>query len=56
MYKVKDYLNWKKVVFKDRMILKSDLRYMSKGQAESLENLEVLLAEDNGKTLVVENR
>ena len=52
--KVKDFSNWKRLIFEDRAILKSDLRYMAKSQAQALENLPVLLAEDNGKTLVIE--
>ena len=54
--KVKDFPNWHKVVFNDRAILKSDLRYMSWQQIRALDEMEVILAEDNGKTLVLENR
>lgn len=52
--KVKDFSNWKRLIFEDRAILKSDLRYMAKSQVQALENLPVLLVEDNGKTLVIE--
>ena len=54
--KVKDFLNWRKVVFNDRAILKSDLRYMSWQQVRALDEMEVVLEEDNGETLIVENR
>ena len=54
--KVKDFPNWCKVVFNDRAILKSDLCYMSWQQIRALDEMEVILAEDNGKTLVLENR
>lgn len=54
--KVKDFPNWCKVVFNDRVILKSDLRYMSWQQIRVIDEMEVILAEKNGKTLVLENR
>ena len=54
--KVKDFPNWRKVVFNDRAILKSDLRYMSWQQVRALDEMEVILEEDGGKTLIVENR
>lgn len=54
--KVKDFPNWRKVVFNDRTLLKNDLRYMSWQQIRVLNEMEVILAEDNGKTLVLENR
>lgn len=54
--KVKDFPNWECLIFEDRAILKSDLRYMAKSQAQALENLPVLLVEDNDKTLVIEYR
>lgn len=54
--KVKDFPNWCKVIFNDRAILKSDLHYMSWQQIRALDEMEVILAEDNGKTLVLENR
>lgn len=53
--KVKDFPNWRKVVFNDRAILKNDLRYMSWQQVRALDETEVVLEEDNGKTLIVEN-
>ena len=54
--KVKDFPNWRKVVFNDRAILKNDLRYMSWQQVQELNETEVILEEDHGKTLIVENR
>lgn len=54
--KVKDFPNWKKVVFNDRAILKADVKYMSWEQIRALDNMDVILEEDNGKTLIVENR
>ena len=53
---VKDFPNWQKVVFNDRAILKADTKYMSWQQIRALDNMEVILEEDNGKTLIVENR
>ena len=53
---VKDFPNWRKVVFNDRAILKNDLRYMNWQQVRALDEMEVILTEDNGKTLVLENR
>lgn len=55
MAKVKEYQNWQRIIFLDRAILKSDLKYMSWDQIARLDNLEVTLAEDNGKTLIIEN-
>lgn len=54
--KVKDFPNWKKVVFNDRAILKADVKYMNWEQIRALDNMEVILEEDNDKTLIVENR
>lgn len=54
--KVKDFPNWKKVVFNDRVILKSDLRFLSWQQIRALDEMEVILEEDRGETLIVENR
>lgn len=53
---VKDFPNWRKVVFNDRAILKSDLRCMNWQQVRALDEMEVILTEDNRKTLVLENR
>lgn len=55
MAKVKEYQNWQRIIFQDRAILKSDLKYMSWDQIARLDNLEVTLAEDNGKTLIIES-
>lgn len=54
--KVKNFPNWRKIVFNDRALLKSDLRYMSLQQIRMLDEMEVILEEDNGETLIVENR
>lgn len=54
--KVKDFPNWEKIVLNNRAILKSDLRFMSWQQVRALNEMEVILEEDNGKTLVLENR
>lgn len=54
--KVKDFPNWRVVVFNDRAILKSDLRYMSWQQIRALDEMEVILEEENGERLIVENR
>lgn len=54
--KVKNFPNWRKVVFNDRVLLKSDLHYMSWQQVRALDEMEVILEEDGGATLIVENR
>ena len=54
--KVKDFPNWRKVVFNDRAILKNDLHYISWQQIRALDEMEVILEEDDGETLIVENR
>lgn len=54
--KVKDFPNWRKVVFNDRAILKSDLKHMNWQQVRALDEMEVILEEGNGRTLIVENR
>lgn len=54
--KVKDYPNWRVIRFNDRAILQSDLRFMSWQQVRALDEMEVILAEDNGKTLIIENK
>ena len=56
MAKVKDYQNWERIFFPDRTILKCDIKYMSWEQIKALDNLDVALDEDNGKTLRIENR
>lgn len=55
MSKVREYQNWQKIIFLDRAILRSDLKYMSWDQIRRLDNLEVALSEDNGKILIIEN-
>lgn len=54
--KVKDFPNWRKVVFNGRAILKSDLRYMSWQQIRALDEMEVVLEENSGEVLIIENR
>lgn len=54
--KVKDFPNWQRLIFRDRAILKSDLRYVSWQQVQALEEMDVLLEEDGGETLILENR
>lgn len=54
--KVKDFLNWRKVIFNDRTIFADDLRFMSWQQIRALDEMEVVLEEDGGETLIVENR
>lgn len=54
--KVKDFPNWRVVIFNDRALLRSDAKYLSKDQWNILEETEVALEEDNGQTLVAENR
>lgn len=56
MAKVKEFKNWKRIIFEDRTILKSDLRFMSWNQIKALDDLEVTLDEDNGETLVVSKK
>lgn len=51
--KVKDFKNWKRIRFEGRVILDSDIKYMSWEQIKALDNLEVQLTEDNDKTLIV---
>ena len=45
--KVKDFKNWKKIIFNDRIILRDDLRLMSAEQIKNLEEMEVLTAVAN---------
>ena len=54
--KVKDFPNWQRLIFRDRAILKSDLRFMSWQQIRVLDEMEVILEEDGGETLILENR
>lgn len=54
--KVKDFPNWRRLIFRDRAILKSDLRFMSWQQVRAFDEMEVILEEDGGETLIVENR
>lgn len=53
MAKVKEFKNWKRIIFEDRTILRSDLKFMNWEQIKALDNLEVTLDEDNGKTLII---
>lgn len=54
--KVKDFPNWQRLIFRDRAILKSDVRYMNWQQVRALDEMEVIITEDNEKTLILENR
>lgn len=54
--KAKDFPNWRRLIFRDRAILKSDLRFMSWQQVRAFDEMEVILEEDGGETLIVENR
>ena len=54
--KVKDFPNWRKIMFNGRTVLRADTKYMSWQQIRSLDELEVLEEMDGGKTLAVENR
>ena len=53
--KVKDFPNWKKVVFNDRTILKADTKFMSWEQIYALDNLEVVTVKGKGRTLICKN-
>lgn len=53
--KVKHFINWERLIFEDRTILRSDLMYMSTDQVAAIDDLEVVLAEDCGKTLFIAN-
>lgn len=54
--KVKEFKNWNKIVFAERTILKVDLKYMSSEQKNSIDELEVIRAENRGRTLYIEER
>ena len=54
--KVKDFPNWRTVIFNDRAILKADTKFMSWEQKRALDNMEVIAEEDKGWTLICENR
>lgn len=54
--KVKDFPAWQKLIFNDRVILKSDLRFFNWEQIKSLDNMEVIATDDHEKTLIIENR
>lgn len=54
--KVKDFPEWRKLIFNDRAILKSDLRFFNWEQIKSLDNMEVITTEDHERTLIIENR
>lgn len=56
--KVKEFINWKRVVFSDRVILKDDLSHMSAAQKEDFLNTEVITAvgsPDKGYTTLYVN-
>lgn len=50
---VKDFSSWKKIIFKDRAILRTDMLLMSEEQRITIEELYVLSDQDNGKVLFV---
>jgi hypothetical protein len=50
---VKDFSNWKKIVFKNKAILRIDLSLMSKEQRTAIEELYVLSDQDSGRILYV---
>lgn len=54
MNKVKDFLNWQKIIFPDRTIIKSDLRFMSWEQVRNLNNTEIRSYEqtENGEIIL----
>lgn len=54
--KVKDFSEWRKIIFNDRTILKNDLRFFSWEQIKSLDNMEVIATDDHETTLIIENR
>lgn len=47
MDKVSDFLNWSKIIFPNRTILKADLDRMSWEQIRNIGNLEVRSHEEN---------
>ena len=51
---VANYPEWRKLVLPDRVILRRNLRYMDWEQIESLNRLQVVLAEDHGTVLIIE--
>lgn len=53
MNKVKDFMNWSKIIFLDRTILRTDLRYMSWQQIRAIDNLEVRSHEENEDGTVI---
>ena len=53
--KVKDFPNWRTVIFNDRAILKADTKFMSWEQICALNNLEVITVKGKGRTLICKN-
>ncbi len=47
MNEVRDFMNWSKIIFPDRTILRTDLDRMSWEQIHSIGNLEVRSHEEN---------
>lgn len=47
MNKVSDFLNWAKIIFTDRTILRQDLDHMSWEQIRAIGNLDVRSHEEN---------
>ena len=60
MAKVKDYWdNWHRIVFKDRVVLRPDTKYMNWAQIGSMKNLDVAYVEtdlDGTVTLVISQK
>ena len=53
MNKVKDFLNWSKIIFPDRTILRTDLDSMSWEQIRKIGNLEVRTHEEDEDELIL---
>lgn len=53
MDKVKDFLNWSKIIFPDRTILRTDLDHMNWQQIRAIGNLEVKTHEEDEETETV---
>lgn len=53
MNKVHDFLNWSKIIFPDRTILRTDLDRMSWEQIRRIGELEVRSHEENGDGTII---
>lgn len=54
--KVKDYKVWRRIVFGDRVIIRTDLSLMSAEQRNALMEMDVVESKSNRFTLVVSNK